>query len=185
MERRAFLTAFAGTLGSSLAQAATWDRGREIRHGELKPWKAGATPVLSLQDAQGREHGLAALRGKLVLVNFWATWCDPCRDEMPSLVQLKQQMGDGIEILAVNLGESEQKAEAFIKTVMPSAAKGGAGMTVLYDRDLSVARRWKATLAPATFVIAPGWRIAYSLIGEADWSSPAMVKTLRALQAKR
>ena len=73
---------------------------------ELRPWTGGDTPPLALEDLAGRSHNLAAYRGKVVLVNFWATWCEPCRAEMPSMNRLRRSLeGRPFEVLAVNLAE--------------------------------------------------------------------------------
>ena len=61
--------------------------------GEIKPWKGGKTPAFKLPDLDGAEHTLAEFKGKVVVVNFWATWCEPCRAEMPSMQKLADQFG--------------------------------------------------------------------------------------------
>ena len=78
---------------------------------ELKPWTGGAAPALALEDLSGKPHDLAAYRGSVVLVNFWATWCGPCRDEMPSIERLRTSLaGRPFTVLAVNVGESPRVA---------------------------------------------------------------------------
>ena len=73
---------------------------------ELQPWRGGATPPLAIPDIDGRQHSLQDYRGKVVLVNFWATWCEPCRDEMPAINRLRASLvGLPFEVLAVNLAE--------------------------------------------------------------------------------
>src|SRR5689334_8054780 len=73
----------------------------------LAKWSGGKTPPLRLPDAGGSELALAELRGKTVVVNFWATWCEPCREEMPSLDRLRKHLGDKrFEVVAVNVGEA-------------------------------------------------------------------------------
>src|SRR5467141_2437482 len=73
----------------------------------LRPWSGGSAPPLELQDLDGAAHRLADYRGKTVLVNFWATWCAPCREEMPSIERLRRTLdGKPFAVLAVNVGES-------------------------------------------------------------------------------
>lgn len=133
---------------------------------ELKPWTGGATPPLELSDLQGKTHRLADYRGRAVLVNFWATWCEPCRAEMPSFERLRAALeSQRVTVLAVNLAEPEARIRRFLET-MP------LGYPVLLDRDGATARAWQARMLPATYVIGPEGRIRYRHLGELDWSSP-------------
>ena len=142
---------------------------------ELKPWTGGATPPLVLQDLNGRTHRLADYRGKVVLVNFWATWCEPCRDEMPSIERLRQSLaGQPFEVLAVNIGEPLGRIERFLEK-MP------LGFPMLLDRDTGVAKAWKARVVPATFLVGPDGRIRYVHYGELDWSSEPVRKRVAEL----
>ena len=142
---------------------------------DLKPWSGGPTPAFSLPDAQGKTLGLQDLRGQVVVINFWATWCEPCREEMPSLARLQRQMaGKPVVVLAVNIGESESKAADFI-------ARFNIELKVLFDREMTAARRWRVRLLPATFVIGPEGRIHYSLLGTAVWDSPPIVAAIQGL----
>src|SRR5215203_706263 len=107
MRRREFLV-------SSLLLAAA---GRAAAQQPLKPWPGIVTPSLELADVEGKTHRLADYRGKAVLLNFWATWCEPCREEMPSIERLRAQLaGRPFAVLAVNVGESAEKARAFATT---------------------------------------------------------------------
>jgi len=142
---------------------------------ELKPWTGGATPPLVLQDLHGRTHRLADYRGKVVLVNFWATWCEPCRDEMPSIERLRQSLaGKPFEVLAVNIGEPLGRIERFLEK-MP------LGFPMLLDRDTGAAKAWKARVVPATFLVGSDGRIRYVHYGELDWSSEPVRKRVAEL----
>ena len=139
---------------------------------ELRPWKGGATPPLALPDLEGRQHQLQDYRGKVVLVNFWATWCEPCRDEMPSMNRLRTALaGKPFAVLAVNLAEPESRIRRFMEKVPMD-------FTVLLDRDTSVAKGWKARILPASYLIAPDGRIRYSVLGEIDWSNETVRKLI-------
>jgi thiol-disulfide isomerase/thioredoxin len=150
--------------------------------GELKPWNGGATPSLSLNDPAGKTHDLAAYRGKVVLVNFWATWCAPCREEMPSMQALRQRLaGKGFEVLAVNMMESEEKIAAFRESEL-------IDLPVLMDRDGAAARRWNVRMLPVSFVIDRRGAIRYQLIGVANWTGPdvaPVIERLIGVDAKR
>ena len=142
---------------------------------ELKAWTGGATPPLVLQDLHGRTHRLADYRGKVVLVNFWATWCEPCRDEMPSIERLRQSLaGQPFEVLAVNIGEPLGRIERFLER-MP------LGFPMLLDRDTGVAKAWKARVVPASYLVGPDGRIRYVHYGELDWSSEPVRKRVAEL----
>jgi thiol-disulfide isomerase/thioredoxin len=142
---------------------------------ELKAWTGSATPPLVLQDLHGRTHRLADYRGKVVLVNFWATWCEPCREEMPSIERLRQSLaGKPFEVLAVNIGEPLGRIERFLEK-MP------LGFPMLLDRDTGVAKAWKARVVPATFLVGPDGRIRYVHYGELDWSSEPVRKRVAEL----
>jgi cytochrome c biogenesis protein CcmG, thiol:disulfide interchange protein DsbE len=129
----------------------------------LKP-ASGAAPALKLADLEGRRHDLAAYRGKVVLINFWATWCEPCRDEMPSIERLRASLdGRPFAVLAVNLAEPESRIRKFLDTVP-------LRFTVLLDRDGQAARAWQAKLLPATYIVGPDGAIRFRHLGELDWS---------------
>ena len=144
----------------------------------LRPWKGGATPALELADLDGGMHRLADYRGKAVLVNFWATWCAPCRAEMPSMERLRRAMeGRPFTVLAVNVGESGRVARDF-------AEKLPVTFTVLLDRDGSVTRAWGARVLPASYLVGPDGAIRYSYFGDLDWSSDEVRARIESLMRK-
>jgi thiol-disulfide isomerase/thioredoxin len=132
----------------------------------LKPWSGGDTPPLELVDLDGKRHRLADYRGSAVLVNFWATWCVPCRDEMPSIERLRASLeGRRFVVLAVNLAEPESRIRKFLEVVP-------VRFPVLLDSDTNTTRAWQARVLPATYIVGPDGRIRYRHIGELDWSKP-------------
>ena len=134
---------------------------------ELKRWEGGALPPFELEDLHGRTHRLADYKGKVVLVNFWATWCEPCRAEMPSMDRLRSSLkGKPFEVLAINLAEPLSRIEKFTAAVPLK-------FPLLRDRDGSVGKNWRARLLPASFLIGRDGRIRYVAYGELDWMSDA------------
>ena len=144
----------------------------------LAPWKGGATPALELADVEEKPHRLADYRGKVVLVNFWATWCAPCREEMPSMEALRASLKDRpFVVLAVNVGEGARVARGF-------ADKMSLQFPVLLDRDTKTTKAWGARILPASFVIGSDGKIHYSYLGAIDWSAPEVRAALEALMPR-
>jgi len=142
----------------------------------LSPWKRGATPPLVLEDLSGAQVKVAGLRGKTVVVNFWATWCESCRTEMPSLQRLGERLaGAGVRVVTVDVGESKSRVQTFL---------GEARITlpVLLDGDGTAAQRWQVVGLPTSFVLGPDGRIRYYFVGELDWMREDVVRTVSALQ---
>ncbi len=141
----------------------------------LKPWTGGPAPALELPGVDGRLYRLADYRGSAVLVNFWATWCEPCREEMPSMERLRAAMeGKRFVLLAVNVGESARTARAF-------GEKLQLHFPLLLDRDTKAARSWSARVLPASFVLGPDGAIRYSHFGAIDWSRDDVRQAIEAL----
>src|SRR5262249_35875933 len=141
----------------------------------LKAWKGGATPALELEDVQGKTHRLSEYRGKVVLLNFWATWCTPCREEMPSMASLQESLrGRPFAVLAVNVGEGPGPAGG-------SGEKLGPAFPLLLARDMKPPRGWNARVLPASFVIGPDGKVAYSYLGAIDWNAPEVRKAIERL----
>jgi thiol-disulfide isomerase/thioredoxin len=150
--------------------AAAWAAG-----GTLKPWSGGATPPLALRDLEGKVHRLADYRGKVVVLNFWATWCDPCREEMPSMQRLQDKLaGKPFAILAVDYGEGAPRVSDFLKTVP-------VRFTVLLDRDTSAATAWKVKVLPTTLVIDPEQKVHFVAVGDIGWDSEPVENEIRKL----
>jgi thiol-disulfide isomerase/thioredoxin len=139
------------------------------------PW-TGATPALALKDIGGQPHALADYRGKVVLVAFWATWCDRCKDEMPAMHRLKQRLGGRpFEVLAVNFGESRARAGAYLETHRI------AGYPILMDPNMEAVRAWKVRILPVGFLVGPDGQVRSTVLGEMDWDSDEVMRTVSAL----
>lgn len=142
---------------------------------DLKPWTGGPLPAFALKDLNGASHQLADYRGKVVLVNFWATWCGPCRDEMPSIQDLSGQLkGKPFAVLAINLDEPESRVRKFL-------AQWNVDLPVLLDPERKVASQWNARILPATFIVGPDGRIRYSVVGELNWGNDIVVSRISEL----
>ena len=147
-----------------------------VHAAELKRWKdKPVARAIDLMTIDGAALSLQQLRGKVVLVNFWATWCEPCITEMPSLQRLHDQLSsEGFEVLAVNYQEGPARIKSFID-------KLNFTLPVVRDTDGDVARAWGARVFPANYLVDRAGNIRYWMSGAADWTSPALVSTIRGL----
>lgn len=129
-----------------------------------------------LGSTNGEDYRLNDLRGQWVLVSFWATWCAPCLEEMPTLERLYQAMaGEGLEILAVHAGPGGDKVGAFLE-------QAPVTFPILLDEDLSHGG-WQVMALPTAVLVDPAGRRVYRAVGARDWDTPAMKTFLRDLMA--
>lgn len=152
---------------SCFASAALWSGSAAQAQGyEVLPWPARKpVPALSGTDLQGRTWRLAELRGKAVLVNFWASWCEPCRAELPSLDALAQFYGpEKLVVLAVNFKESPAAVQRHVQ-------RANIGLPILLDTSGQIAREWGTNVFPTTVLVAADGRVRGIVRGELDWSS--------------
>jgi peroxiredoxin len=132
-------------------------------------------PDFSLPDLDGETHTLSAYKGKVVIVNFWATWCPPCRREVPSMQRAYKALeGSGVVMLAVHVGGDEDKIWTFLNDM-------DVTFPVLVDAGGKTGRKWPMRGLPTTFVVNPQGRIALRAIGGREWDDPAILKTIRGL----
>ena len=131
---------------------------------------ARAAPSFTLKDIDGKTHTLAEYRGKVVLVNFWATWCPPCRAEMPSIERLYASMkGKPFVVLALDQGESVDSVFAFMGQLSPSPT-----FSVLLDGKTQTAHAFGVMGIPSSYLIDKQGRIVAQAIGGRDYDSAAM-----------
>jgi thiol-disulfide isomerase/thioredoxin len=165
--------------GSALIAAAALAAGAPAADGPaLRPWTRGGTPALAGRDSAGRPLDLAALRGRAVLVAFWASWCEPCAEELPALARLRDRLrGRPFEVLTVNLGEAPARVDTFQR-------ERGVSLPVVLDRDSEAARAWGVGGLPMAFLVDARGRIRASLFGQADWASGEPGRALEQLVAE-
>lgn len=135
-------------------------------------------PDFELPDTEGRMHRLSDYRGKTVIINFWTTWCPPCREEIPSMNRAWNTLQqEDVVILAINMGEDED-------TIFIFTADYPADFPLLLDREGEVIASWPVKGLPTTYVVAPDGRIAYRAIGGREWDDPEFIRKIRDLRAQ-
>lgn len=144
----------------------------------LVPIKPRLTsPAMVLKDTDGQTIDLAKLKGKVVVINFWATWCPPCRREFPSMERLRQKLdGKPLVILAVNEGENVEIIDQFASTldIWPK-------FPIMLDLEGDAMAFWPVRGLPTTFIIDKHGRMAYRAIGGREFDHPEIVRLIEAL----
>ena len=144
--------------------------------GDLTPVTEPApAPGFTLQDRAGQTHRLEDYRGKVVLVNFWATWCPPCIAELPSMQRLADRMADQpFEVLAINVEESAFRVWKFMQMV-------GVRFTVLLDEKRETFEAWGGSVFPTSYLVDKEGNIRYAAYGPLEWDSEEAMARLDSL----
>jgi peroxiredoxin len=157
-------------LGSAATRAELGD-GLGVAYG------SPAAPVLELQGLDGKHYRLVSYRGRVVVVNYWATWCLPCIEEMPAIQRMWEQLNPaGLEVLAVNAGEREETIERFLDELEPALR-----FPILIDKTGETFEAWDVKGLPVTFVVGKEGRIIYSAEGGRQMDSDHILERLRHL----
>jgi len=135
-------------------------------------------PELKARDLSGAPRTLADYRGKVVLLNFWASWCPPCLREMPSMERLRVKMaGRPLTIVALDSAETPEEVKAYLSRMK-------LGFPILLDPDGSNTRRWKVFALPTTFLLDAEGRIRYVLTGPTEWDEGEALRVIESLLAE-
>jgi peroxiredoxin len=142
----------------------------------LKPYRGDReTPPLSLETLDGERIELESYQGKVVVLNFWATWCPPCVEEIPSLERLRKlRHARGLEVLSVDVGEEPEKVRAFLEDKP-------VGYPVALDPEAEAFRAWNAYAFPTTFILDREHRIRYAVFGAFAWDSDEVLDAVDTL----
>jgi thiol-disulfide isomerase/thioredoxin len=158
------------------AQNSTSDLAKTFEAAGLRLLREKVNPRdFSLPTTKGGSENLASLKGKIVFLNFWATWCGPCRAEMPSMEALYNRFrDDGLEILAVNCMEKEQEVIAFM-------GEHGLSFPAALDEDGKVSGAYGIQAIPTSYLLDRDGKIILRLVGSIDWDTPKIHTAFKSL----
>jgi len=144
--------------------------------GDLQSVTAKAAPALNLPTLSGKPFSMSSQKGKVLLVNFWASWCPPCRAELPSIWRLKHKLDLQLfEVLLVNVGEDKAQVEAFL---VPRLQRD---LLVLLDETGISSGPWAVQAMPMSYIVDKNGIIRYQLQGATRWDSTAVMSQIRSL----
>jgi thiol-disulfide isomerase/thioredoxin len=158
----------------------TFRQEREARlDTRLKPYRAHPQPkAIDLHTADHRRYDLNNYQGKVSVINFWASWCRPCLEEIPSLNRLRNKMrGKPFQLISVNYAESAETIKAFLKQVK-------VDYPVLLDPNGEIATQWNVIAYPSTFVIGSDGKIHYGVNAAIAWDAPEVIHLLEGLMPR-
>ena len=168
----ALLLLSAGLLSSPAGFPGPIDPPKGIRHYEI-----GTAPDFRLADMDGESFDLTSARGKWVFLHFWASWCGPCRKEMPAIQRMSNKLDSGeLEIVMVNTAENEDTIFSFLGEI-------GMEMNSLMDADGLVTEKYKPRGLPTTILIDPEGKVQYQAIGGREWHDKIYIDFLQQLMA--
>jgi thiol-disulfide isomerase/thioredoxin len=143
------------------------------------PWPATqAAPALDLTDLQGQHWTAERLKGRAVVVNFWATWCPPCKEELLSLQTLHELGGGNPLVIGINVRETATRVRRYVEST-------GLGFPVVLDPQAEMAKRYGVTAFPTTLLIGPDGRIRWRVVGEVDWAGPEAGRWIASLSGTK
>ena len=160
---------------AALAALPAWARAAD--DGPVpRPWPARQpTPVIDLPQNDGGRWRLADARGQVLLVNFWASWCEPCRAEMPSLELLEQRHeADRLQVLAINFRETDAALRRYVE-------QSALSLRVARDADGAAAKACGVRVFPSTIAFGRDGRARFTVTGEVDWGSAAARRWIASL----
>ena len=141
----------------------------------IRHYEQGPAPEFTLTNMDGETFTLASVRGKWVFLHFWASWCGPCREEMPAIRNMADELGnEKLEIVLINTAENEDTIFSFLAEI-------GMDMNSLMDTDGQVTEKYKPRGLPTTMLIDPEGSLQYQAIGGREWHQAKYTDFLRKL----
>jgi thiol-disulfide isomerase/thioredoxin len=170
-----FLSLLVGVTGCGKGKGAKDPSSVDSSDGSGHAEVGKQAPDLSIQSLNGKgSYSLSSLQGKVVVVDFWATWCGPCKQSFPKLEEMSKKVGDKVEVVGISVDDEK-------KGVVEFAKEQGVTFAIGWDEGHTIASRWKVGTMPTTFILDASGKVRYIHDGYHDGETNLMAKELTAL----
>lgn len=175
----AHLKAFAAVLAVLVIGAGVWTFLGERKAPEPASARGmESLPELTLKTIDGRDFKSQDVKGKTLIVNFWASWCGPCVEEVPSLVKLSKELGGDLRILAVSGDATLHDIEVFLKS-FPDFKKDG--IEIVFDEGLKISKQFNVSRLPESYIFNGEGKMVRKVVGSINWATPDAIEYLKNL----
>ena len=144
---------------------------------KLNEMKESGLPKLDLIDIHNKPVSLEQYKGQVVIINFWASWCGPCVDEFPSLLQLINHFNSKVVIIAVSADKTKEDIQTFLKAFSVKSPY----MRVVWDKDQDLAREFGTEILPESYIINKKGKLIRKIVGVDEWFTPSAKIFFKAL----
>ncbi|MBX7231496.1 MAG: TlpA family protein disulfide reductase [Bdellovibrionales bacterium] len=143
---------------------------------KLNTMEKDGVPDFQLTDLEGKSYSLTSFKDKIVILSFWASWCDPCIEEFPTLIKLVDFFQGRVILLAVSADRTKEDLISFLKPYGGIKSKSLANVVILWDKERKVAEEYGTEALPESYVLGKDLKIIRKVAGSEDWFSPAAIQ---------
>lgn len=144
----------------------------------LEEMEKNGVPNFSAKTLEGQEFDLESYKGKVVILNFWASWCGPCIEEVPSLIKLVKEFKGQVQLIAVSGDSKREDIDVFMKS-FPEMK--GENIHIVFDEDRSLMKRFQVARLPESLVLNPEQKLAKKIVGSIEWYNEDSVAYVESL----
>ena len=148
----------------------------------LNQMETVGVPAFNLKTLDEKDFKLEEVKGKVTIINFWASWCGPCLEEFPSMIELVKTMKNEVKLVAIAQDADRAEIMAFLKA-FPEYEKQSS-VIIVWDKDHEAAKSYAVDRLPETFVVGKDHKLARKITGSIKWNSPEAIDFMKNLMAK-
>lgn len=147
----------------------------------LEAFEKEGVPNFTAKDLGGNSFDLKSMNGKVVILNFWASWCGPCVEEVPSLIKLVKEFKGEVQLLAISGDSNLEDIQIFMKS-FPELKD--ANIKIIWDEDRALMKQFQVARLPESMILGKDHKLAKKLVGSIDWHTPDSIEYMNTLLAK-